>query len=213
VSFFITFPSRNPSALMSDLAFVCALRRAFSQLVAAPISAVLILAANSVEGTSFPTIVSQVDGSCGPSRVLSSYAEHGQGRRAQSLSPITVRVSVDISKTARSLASPNAEQLVRADVDSAFTRNPALIDSLFSDATLAACSAQGISVDLCPNPPSFVVSLSSASQPPATESGTMVVVPTVAGAVGAAVFVAGVLVVVLWWRAKSSQAKVAPAPS
>jgi hypothetical protein len=192
---------------MSDIAFVCAMRHAFSQLASVPVSAVRLVGARSETGSSYYVLVSQLEGTCGASRLLLEYP----ARRAQSLSPISVEVSVDVSKTTLTSSSSNAERAVRADVEAAFSQNPSLVDSLFSAATAAACSAQGIPSNLCPNPPSLTLSLSNSGgiTSSQTESGN-VTVPAVAGAIGGAVFVAAVMA--LWWKAKSSRSKPPPPP-
>jgi hypothetical protein len=124
-----------------------------------------------------------------------------------------VEVSVDVSKTALNVSSSGAEQAVRAAIETAFSLNPALLNTLFYSATLAACSAQGIPSNSCPNPPSQVLSLSTpaSSPPPQRAAVGDVIVAAVASALGGAVFATAVLGV-LWWRAKSSRVKVAPDP-
>ncbi len=126
------------------------------------------------------------------------------------MSPIFVEVSVDVSKTTLMPLSSNAEQTVRAEIETAFSQNPSLVDSLFSTATAAACSAQGIPSNFCPQPPSLALSLSSAggTPPPQRETGN-VIVPAVAGAIGGAAFGAAA-VALLWWKAKSSRSKLRP---
>jgi hypothetical protein len=195
---------------MSDLAFVCAIRRAFSQLASAPMSAVRLVGAKSDTGSSFAVLVSQLESTCGASRQLSPLEL--SGRRAQSLSPISVEVSVDVSKTTLTSSFSNAEQAVRAEVEAAFSQNPSLVDSLFSAATAAACSAQGIPTNLCPNPPSLALSLSNSGGTTSSQTETgNVLVPAVAGAIGGAVLFAAVLGFV-WWKAKSSRSKQPPPP-
>jgi hypothetical protein len=122
---------------------------------------------------------------------------------------------VDVSKTTLpSTAHARAEQAVRAEVEAAFNQNPTLVDSLFFAATLAACVAQGITPNLCPNPPSFVLSLSGSgsagTSPHQSEPGS-ILVPAVAGALGS-LFLVSVTLGVLWWRAKSSRSEVSPPP-
>lgn len=134
------------------------------------------------------------------------------GRRTQSLSPISVEVSVDVSKTTLSSSTSNAEQAVRADIEAAFSHNSSLVDSLFSAATAAACLAQGIPSNLCPYPPSLALSLSNTGggAPSLPETGT-VLIPAVAGAIGGMVFVAAVMAL-LWRKAKSSRSNNQPSP-
>jgi hypothetical protein len=178
---------------------MCTLREAMSQLSAVPVSAVRIANVKTEAGVSYPVLVDQADGSCGGSRRLS---EHN-ARRAQSVavSTASAEVMVDVARTTlTSLPAANAEVAVRSQITAAFA-NPALIDALFSQVTLAACSAQGVPANVCPNPPSLALSVSSpAGATPAQAEGGSVPVPIVIGAVvGTALVVAVVAVAVAWW--------------
>jgi hypothetical protein len=154
-------------------------------------------------GTSFPILVSQMDGSCGSSRRLLS------GRRVQSISSLSVEVSVDVSKTALTSFSSNAEQAVRTEIETAFSQNPSFVDSLFASVTAAACSAQGIPTNMCPNSPSLALSTSGGTTSSHTETRNDLV-PVIAGAIGGVAFVAAVMAL---WKAKSSRhSKQAPSP-
>ncbi len=194
---------------MRDLAFVCAIRHAFALLAAAPLSAVRVSGAKSEAGTSFPVVASQLEGACGGgARLLAE-----RNRRAQALSPILVELSVDVSRTALTPSPSSAERAVRAEIEAAFMFNPSLVDSLFSAATLAACSAQGIPSNACPNPPSQTLSLAGSS--PLKEESGSVSIPIVAGAVGGAIFIvaaAVLLALLLRWRSRPSRSKPPPPP-
>lgn len=185
---------------MSDQAFVCAIRGAFSQLAGTPLSAVRVLGATSDVGISYPALTSQLEGTCSSARLLLERPS----RRVQSLSPIRLEVSVDVSKTALTNSSSTAEQAVRAEIEAAFNQNLSSLDTLFSTAIQLSCSAQGIPPSSCPNPPSLVLSLTSSGSttPPQQETGN-VLVPAVVGAIVCTFFVSALLAVV-WWKARSS---------
>jgi hypothetical protein len=208
VSFVMSFRGADPSALVGSAGFVCTLRTAFSQLSAVPLSAVRLVGVKTEAGTSFPVLVSQLEGSCGNSRQLASL--ENSGRRIQSLAVLSVEVSVDVSKTTLTISSSNVEQAVRGEIEAAFSQNPSLVDSLFSGATAAACSAQGIPSNLCPNPPSLVLSLSNSGKTSLSQTETgNVLIPAIAGAIGGAVFVAAVTAL-LWRRASHSKQSLPP---
>jgi hypothetical protein len=123
-----------------------------------------------------------------------------------------------VTTTLSGAATPEAA--VRARLGAAL-EDPAALDSAFSAVTVAACAAQGVPANLCPNPPSLVLSL--ASPPTATPQpsdggggggigGVSLVVVALAGGVAAGAVLA-TLFAVLWCRAKSSHAKVVPEAS
>jgi hypothetical protein len=186
---------------MGDGGFVCALRKAFGQLSRVPISGTRVVRAR-VQSTTYPA-VSQFDGVCAAStRRLSGL----QDRRMQALSQISFDVEVDAALTAlASAASVSVEFAVRSAVEAAFMLNSSLIDSVFLAVTLAACSAQGIAAQVCPNPPSLALTLSSRVAAASSIPEPLGTVPAVAGAV-AGLFVVFLISAFLWRRrAKASR--------
>ena len=159
VSFFITFRGNNPGVLMSDASFVCALRTAFSKLSAVPLYSVRLVGITTVTGESYPVLVSQVEGICNSRILLDSRTRLSHVRQLQSLSSLSAEVSIDVLKTVLSIT--NSELVVRSTITTAFEKNISLIDHLFLPVTSAACTAQGIPSNLCPNPPSIVILLST----------------------------------------------------
>jgi hypothetical protein len=196
---------------MSALPFVCALRGAFAQLAAAPLSAVRLVGTRSGTGATYPVIVSQTDSSCTGSRRLHP-GELRRPRLAQSLTPLTVEASVDVSQS--TIASPSgsaAEEAVKAAITAVFNQNPGLVDTLFTGAILAACSAQGIAQSSCPQPPSLIMTVSAAADPaPAEPEAGSVVMFALMGALGCAVCVAVALAVMLWRERSKRRRKVHP---
>jgi hypothetical protein len=234
VPFFVTLRGSDPDALVSDVVFVCALRDGFAQLALVPLSAVQVVAARDVEtGASFPVLVSQLDGSCDDaSRLLSpSLGRAGRRlqRRGQALAPIRFEVAVDVSKSSLPLAiatnatssasAAGAERAVRAAVEAAFAQNRSLADSVFSAATLAACSAQGIASSACPGPSSLLVSggtaapggATAASSSPAPESESAAVVPAMSAALAVSLLLVVVLSVSVWRGRRRTGAAAAAA--
>jgi hypothetical protein len=224
----------NPAALVGDTSFVCAVRSAFSQLASAPIASVLVVGIKS-EGRVYPVVLSQARGTCGSSArrlaptSLSSSEVVERHRRAQASVTLSVEVSVDVSASTVTLTpGTTAAQAVRSVLDTTFTQDPSLVDLLFSNVTLAACSAQGLPIYLCPNPPSFVLALapapSSGSPSAQGQAGTDVLIPAVIGAaVGSALLVWAALVAVRKCgcyccgcgergAASTSSSKIAPLP-
>lgn len=106
---------------------------------------------------------------------------------------------MDVTKSALTLFFSNAEQAVRMEVEAAFAQNPAAVDTLFSAATLAACSVQGIPPNVCPNPPSLALSLTGSTPLPQQQETGNDLVPAVAGAIAGVAFVAILLAVGWWW--------------
>jgi hypothetical protein len=173
---------------MSDAGFICALRRAFAQLSGIPIAGVRVVSARG-DGDYVHAALSQGNDSCGAARRLSEHLV----RRAQSLSSISLVIEV--------LAPSSSNEKVRSAVQVAFRLNSTLIDSVFSAVTLAACFAQGIAAQLCPNPPSFVLSLvvvpSEGTASPSNHDPSSILVP---GVIGGLVVVLVVVAAVLVWR-------------
>ncbi len=187
---------------------MCAFRTAFAQLAEVPVAAVQIVGVKSAAGGSFAVLVSQLDGACAEVRRLSAAAAKGD-RRAQSLAPVAVDVSVDVSRTALTAVAVNAEAVVRSAIEVAFVQNPSLIDALFSSVTAAACAAQGVAPNVCPNPPSAVLAMPANPAASAPWEGIGALVPAIAGAVGGGVFAAAVLGV-LWRRRQKKLRATAP---
>jgi hypothetical protein len=124
-------------------------------------------------------------------------------RRIQALSSIVLDIEVDAARTNLVTSPANVEAAVRSAVATAII-NSTLIDTVFLPVTQAACSAQGITAQGCPNPPSLALTLSI----PGTISGAKdgdpgsFLVSAIAGVVGGLIAVS-LFAVALWCRAKS----------
>ena len=160
VSYFFTFHGNSPAALMSDSNFVCTVRIAFATIAVVPINSVRLVGIKSDTGESYPILTSQVDGVC-HARILFNKDSiiSFPIRQLQSVSSLSVEISIDVSKTTLSIIDP--ESVIRSTIKTAFEKNFTLIDNLFLPVTLAACTAQGIPSTLCPNPPSLVIMAST----------------------------------------------------
>jgi hypothetical protein len=164
-SFALSLRAANPDALASDDAFVCSVRSAFASIAVVPLSAVRVVELTTDAGAASPVLVSQAAGACGGGRRAAGASR--PDRRAQSaslpLQPVGVEVEVEVSRSSLAAAGADPERAVRAAVSAVFAGDASAIDALFGPATLAACAAQGITPDLCPNPPSFALTFRTPS--------------------------------------------------
>ncbi len=214
VALTISLRASDASALMGNLAFVCALRHGLSLLTAVPLRFVRVVSAATAGGAPFPVLVSQQAGDCSVRRLPE--AAVFAFRRAQAVAPVVdIQCSVDAGKSALPGAAGDAAAAVQSHFES-MMRNATLVDSAFAAATLASCTAQGVPAHSCPNPPSLVLAAAwtsgagGAAQPGSAQDHDALLY-AVSGAGIAAVALA-VTFSVLYCRAKSARAKlVAPA--
>lgn len=188
---------------MSDTNFVCVLRVAFSQISAVPMGSVRLLGIKTETGESYPVLAPQVEGACTARILFTEVIKPNPFRQLQSLTRLSAEISIDVLKT--TLSSANSETFVRSAITTAFAMNSTLIDALFAPVTTAACIAQGISLNTCPNPPSIIVSLlnpnNSADIQSETTLNSSMIIGVIIGIVAGILFT--VLLLLIRWYFKN----------